>query len=80
MNMTKGGDFLLIESSDRRNLDPTHRLMMMRGNTLDKGGLLRMATNIKRNRERPDTKEVVSITEAVSVVEGSDWVVLEFLN
>lgn len=82
MGMTKRGDFLLVESSDRQLLDSMYQTMTVTGCTLDKNDLLKMATGIMGNRSKPfvSAKEVATVGEAISIIENCGWVVLEFLN
>lgn len=77
-NHTRKGDFMVIEGSSRPERDSMYRRISVAGCTYDRDGLLQMATGMKQLRE-PDA-EVTDIEEAISVVEGGGWTVLEFRN
>ena len=75
------GDFLVVETSvGRPELDDRYRGIAVVGRTLSRGGLLSMATGIRRARDGSAAPEVADVAEAVSVVRGGGWAVLEFLS
>ncbi len=72
------GDFVVIDRSCRPNRDSMYRRISVACRVLDRDGLLQMATGMKQIRE-PDAS-VTDIEEAISVIGGGGWTVLEFRN
>lgn len=79
MSVTKKGDFLLVEQADRLELDSMYRTIVMAGYTLDTEGLISMAKGMLELRhENPSRAEC--LVEAIEVIEGGGWIILEFKN